>query len=66
MVKWYKDLKDNNVEFNNIIEFTQLPGEMVYIPGGWSHAVINVDDISVGLAVELGWNLQYSSTYRPL
>eukprot|EP00942_MAST-04A_sp_MAST-4A-sp1_P006711 g6711.t1 len=63
VIDWYKKIKKDELKFINIIEFTQLPGEVVYIPGGWSHAVINVDTISVGLAVELGWDVQYYKNY---
>ena len=63
MFEWYKNIKDKEINFSNIIEFVQLPGEMVYIPGGWSHAVINIGDVSIALAVELGWNMQFPRQY---
>ena len=63
MFEWYKRIKGREINFSNIIEFVQLPGETVYIPGGWSHAVVNIGEISIALAVELGWNMQFLRRY---
>ena len=37
------------------LECTQLGGEVLVVPEGWGHGVINLAD-SIGAAVELGWN----------
>jgi len=39
------------------IEYVQRPGEIVFVPEGWSHGVINLEAV-VGVAVELGRDVQ--------
>jgi hypothetical protein len=51
-ITWYtkvfprikKGLIDNNDQCTEVYEFLQYPGETVYVPGGWWHAVVNLTD----------------------
>uniref|UniRef100_H3G5H1 JmjC domain-containing protein n=2 Tax=Phytophthora ramorum TaxID=164328 RepID=H3G5H1_PHYRM len=48
-VNYFMDLlprlkRASSPETLQCVEFMQYPGETVYIPGGWWHAVFNVDD----------------------
>ena len=36
---------------NTCMQYLQFPGESIYIPENWGHAVINIED-SVGIAIE--------------
>ena len=42
----------NNLPIQPLI-CEQLPGEIVYVPDGWQHAVLNLET-SVGVAIEIG------------
>lgn len=42
--------------FEHIVVIEQRAGDIVYVPGGWSHAVINTEP-TVGAAVEFGTSL---------
>jgi len=44
------------------IEVLQYPGEVLFIPNGWSHAVYNVDEV-VGIAFEIGPDLTLQDEY---
>ena len=43
--------------WESISECTQEGGDVLFIPSGWHHAVLNTQE-SVGIAVELGDNVQ--------
>lgn len=34
-----------------MLECTQLPGDIVFVPGGYGHGVLNVED-TLGVAIE--------------
>eukprot|EP00945_MAST-04E_sp_MAST-4E-sp1_P000056 g56.t1 len=39
------------------IEALQYPGEVLFIPNGWGHAVLNIDEV-VGIAFEIGPDME--------
>lgn len=39
------------------IEALQHPGEVLFIPNGWGHAVLNIDEV-VGIAFEIGPDME--------
>jgi len=43
-MKWFFEIYPTLSPEQKPIEFTQLPGEMVYIPAGWWHCVLNLEE----------------------
>merc|ERR1712107_605972 len=41
-------------EFEGAIEVLQEPGDILYVPAGWGHAVLNVAEYTVSISVEFG------------
>jgi histone arginine demethylase JMJD6 len=40
---WWKDLYPEKRKLKGAVECIQGPGEIIYVPGGWWHIVINLD-----------------------
>ena len=51
--------------WGSIAECVQEGGDVIYIPDGWNHAVLNTQE-SVGIAIELGDNAQLWEAVRGL
>ena len=51
--------------WGSIAECVQEGGDVIYIPDGWNHAVLNTQE-SVGIAIELGDNVQLWEAVRGL
>eukprot|EP01126_Amoeba_proteus_P053920 TRINITY_DN659_c1_g1_i6.p1 TRINITY_DN659_c1_g1~~TRINITY_DN659_c1_g1_i6.p1 ORF type:complete len:211 (-),score=43.38 TRINITY_DN659_c1_g1_i6:123-755(-) len=43
MVQWFNDFYHIKHPIKDPIEFVQRPGDLVFIPSGWWHSVINLD-----------------------
>ncbi|BBN10747.1 histone arginine demethylase JMJD6 [Marchantia polymorpha subsp. ruderalis] len=43
-LQWWLDVYPHLEEENKPLECTQLPGETIYVPSGWWHCVLNIDD----------------------
>ncbi|KAF9612080.1 hypothetical protein IFM89_037999 [Coptis chinensis] len=42
-VQWWLDIYPMLADEDKPIEFTQLPGETIYVPSGWWHCVLNLE-----------------------
>ena len=49
MLNWV----ESSLETMKPLDCIQEPGSILFVPEGWSHATINLDD-TVGIAVEVG------------
>eukprot|EP00118_Oscarella_pearsei_P018224 m.185902 g.185902 ORF g.185902 m.185902 type:complete len:83 (+) comp39338_c0_seq2:1294-1542(+) len=46
---WYSNVYEK--EKQSLVECTQLPGDLLFVPSRWTHSVLNIDEV-VGIAVE--------------
>jgi histone arginine demethylase JMJD6 len=61
-VKWFQDCYPSAVEqYPDCVEVLQRQGEMVYVPAGWPHVVLNLDQ---SVALTHNYASEYPSTQR--
>jgi hypothetical protein len=43
-LQWWLDVYPHIKPEDRPLECTQLPGETIFVPGGWWHCVLNIED----------------------
>lgn len=61
--KWVEEDYEQLAEEDRPLECIQTPGDIVYVPLDWGHAVLNLDDNTFGYALEL---LNHRDTFSHL